>query len=242
MVESGGVSRRDFLVGGATAIGALATPELFGQDSKRSDGSRRVLHIIGYSHLDAAWLWPWRDGSNLALSTFRSALDRLTETPGFHYSASSSMHYKWVQESDPAMFAEVQQRIREGRWEVVGAWPVETDCNLPSTESFARNSLYGKEYCRQHLGADVKVGLNPDSFGHAAGLPTILKNAGYNYYVFMRPQPDQKSQENSNAKHPAPLLFWWEGPDGSRVLAMRIEHSYDGSAGDIQKYTNDVHQ
>jgi alpha-mannosidase len=123
------------------------------------------------------------------------------------------------------MFAEIVERVRQGRWEVVGGWPVEPDCNIPSTESFVRHSLYGKAFCQSKLGVDVKVGFNPDSFGHAAGLPTILKNAGYNYYVFMRP-PEQDMK--------LPIVFWWEGPDGSRVLALRIWGSYDtGVSADL---------
>ncbi|HYG81419.1 MAG TPA: hypothetical protein VD861_13570, partial [Pyrinomonadaceae bacterium] len=186
-----GFSRRRFLVSGAAALGAIAAGDLAvaGRQSQSSANPKgRVLHIIGYSHIDAAWLWPWRDASNLALTTFRSALDRMNETPGFRYSNSSSIHYQWVERSDPKMFAEVKERVREGRWEIVGGWPVEPDCNIPSTESFVRHSLYGKNYFRRAFGVDVPIGLNPDSFGHAAGLPSILKRAGYRYYVFMRPQ------------------------------------------------------
>jgi alpha-mannosidase len=116
------------------------------------------------------------------------------------------------------MFEEIRERVRQGRWEVVGGWPVEPDCNIPSAESFVRHSLYGKNYCQKHLGVDVKIGFNPDSFGHAAGLPTILRNAGYKYYVFMRPQENEMN---------LPLLFWWEGPDGSRILTLRIWKAYD---------------
>ncbi len=179
------------------------------------------MHIIGHSHIDAAWLWPWRDGSDTVLTTFRSALNRIDETPGFCYSHSSSAHYRWVERADPDMFAEIQRRVKEGRWEVVGGWPVEPDCNIPSTESFVRHSLYGKQYCQRALGADVRIGSNPDSFGHAAGLPTILKRAGYGYYVFMRPQEHEMD---------LPLLFWWEGPDGSRILTGRIWKNYDADA------------
>ncbi len=78
-----GVSRRGFLAGSAAAAGVFAATDLFGQPRAAAGDSRRVLHIIGHSHIDAAWLWPWRDGSNLALTTARSALDRMTETPGF---------------------------------------------------------------------------------------------------------------------------------------------------------------
>lgn len=215
-------SRREFL----KEAGAAATLLAAGGALAKAEGStgRKVLHIIGHSHIDAAWLWPWRDGADTVLNTFRSALNRMHENSGFCYSHSSSMHYKWVQAADPGLFAEVRRRIQEGRWEVVGGWPVEPDCNIPATEAFVRHSLYGKRYCRQALGVDVTTGFNPDSFGHAAGLPTILKRAGYDSYVFMRPQESEMD---------LPLLFWWEGPDGSRVLTLRIWKGYDRKAGDI---------
>ncbi len=216
------ISRRDFLVRGAASLGAIAvTPAIAQQAADRDPSQKKVLHIIGHSHIDAAWLWPWRDGADTALTTFRSALNRMNETPDFCYSHSSSAHYRWVERADPAMLAEIQQRIHEGRWEVVGGWPVEPDCNIPATESFVRHSLYGKAYCRRVLGTDVKIGFNPDSFGHAAGLPAVLKRAGYGYYVFMRPQEHEMN---------LPLLFWWEAADGSRVLALRIWKDYDAGA------------
>ena len=167
------ISRRDFMLRGAATIGTLKTANLLDRNAAPAAASRRVLHIIGYSHIDAAWLWPWRDSFNVALTTARSALDRMNETPGFCYSHSSSSHYRWIQEADPRMFEEIRHRIREGRWEVVGGWPVEPDCTIPSTESFVRHSLYGKRYCSAMLGVDVNIGFNPDSFGHAYGLPTI---------------------------------------------------------------------
>jgi alpha-mannosidase len=230
------LSRRKFLVSSAATLGGLAAAGLsvHGQQALSANSEsagkpqinakNKVLHIIGYSHIDAAWLWPWRDGSNIALTTFRSALDRMNETPGFRYSHSSAMHYSWVERADPKMFEEVRQRVREGRWELVGGWPVEPDCNIPSTESFVRHSLYGKGYFQRAFGVDVNIGLNPDSFGHAAGLPSILKRAGYGYYVFMRPQEHEMK---------LPLLFWWEAPDGSRVLTLRIRRGYSMSADRI---------
>jgi alpha-mannosidase len=214
-------TRRNFLLQASAALGLAAATPLA---ARALQTQRKVLHIIGHSHIDAAWLWPWRDGADTALTTMRSALNRIHETPGFCYSHSSAAHYRWVQRADPDMFEEVKQRIREGRWEVVGGWPVEPDCNIPSTESFVRHALYGKAYCRQALGVDVKIGFNPDSFGHAAGLPTILASAGYHAYVFMRPQEHEMK---------LPLLFWWQGPDGSRVLTLRIYQGYDMAANTI---------
>src|ERR1044071_2732497 len=158
--ERGVYDRRRFIATGAAALGGVAAANLNALGAQSSP-KRRVLHVIGYSHIDAAWLWPWRDGSNLAITTFRSALDRMKETPDFRYTHSSSHHHAWVERADPQMFEEVKQRIKEGRWEVVGGWPVEPDCNIPSSESFVRHSLYGKGYFRRALGLDVNIGFTP---------------------------------------------------------------------------------
>ena len=138
------------------------------------------------------------------------------------------MHYRWIQKSDPAMFQEILRRIREGRWEVVGGRPVEPDCNIPATGVLPATPSMERAYCKQALGVDVTIGFNPDSFGHAAGRPTLLKQSGYHYYVFMRPQDQEQDPDKK-----LPLLFWWQGPDGSRVLTLRILGSYDSPAARI---------
>jgi alpha-mannosidase len=83
----------------------------------------------------------------------------------------------------------------------------EPDLNMPDGESLARQLLYGKRYFLDKFGFDVTVGWNPDSFGHNFQLPQILNKSGVRYYVFGRCAPKD-----------APL-FWWEGANGSRVLA-----------------------
>ena len=225
--RTGTLNRREFLIESTAAAAGLATARGLAQTVAPAPAKgRRVIHIIGHSHIDAAWLWPWRDGADTVLNTFRSALNRMRDHPGFCFSHSSSQHYRWVERADPAMFAEILTRIREGRWEVVGAWPVEPDCNIPATESFVRHALYGKQFCQQTLGVDVRIGFNPDSFGHAAGLPTVLRHTGYDHYVFMRPQEHEMD---------LPLLFWWQAPDGSRVLTLRIWKEYDGNAAGLEQ-------
>ncbi len=104
--QHSGLSRRDFLLKSSAALAAMTAAPAFAQHSA---GNKKVIHIIGYSHIDAAWLWPWRDGSDTVLTTFRSALNRISETPGFCYSHSSSAHYRWVERADPEMFSEIQE-------------------------------------------------------------------------------------------------------------------------------------
>ncbi len=180
----------------------------------------RVLHLIGNAHLDPVWLWPWRDGCSEALTTLQSAVNFLDTEPAFKFPRASSEIYRWVQHADPRLFKRVRHFIKTGRWEIVGGWIEQPDCNLPSTESFVRQSLYGKGYFQSEFGVDVKIGYNVDSFGHAAGLPTLLAGAGFTNYVFMRPMPWERELPN---------LFWWEGPDGSRVLTWHLPQNYGQS-------------
>ncbi len=177
------------------------------------------FHMIGGAHIDPVWLWPWNEGLAVVHSTFRSALDRMKETPDFAFTASSAQFYQWVAQTDPKMLAEIRQRVEEGRWAIVGGWWVEPDVNLPSGEALARHGLYSQRLFKQLFGRPARVGYCPDSFGHPGTLPQILKLQGMESYVFMRPQPQEKQLPSS--------LFWWEAPDGSRVLAYRIPFSYN---------------
>ena len=176
------------------------------------------FHMIGNAHIDAPWLWPWSEAMSIALSTFRSALDRMNEFPDFTFTASSAQFYEWVAETDPGMLQEIRKRVEEGRWAVVGGWWVEPDVNIPNGESLARQGLYSQRLFQQLFGRIAQMGYNPDSFGHPGTLPQILKLQGLHAYVFMRPQAHEK-------KLPADL-FWWEGADGTRVLTYRISFSY----------------
>jgi len=176
------------------------------------------FHMIGNAHIDAPWLWPWSEAMSIVLSTFRAALDRMSENPDSTFTASSAQFYEWVAETDPKMLNEIRQRVKEGRWAVAGGWWVEPDANIPSGESLVRQGLYSQRLFEQLFGRSAQIGYNPDSFGHPGTLPQILKLQGMHTYVFMRPQSHEKEL-------PADL-FWWEGADGTRVLTYRIPFSY----------------
>ena len=177
----------------------------------------RTLHLIGQAHLDPVWLWPWSDGCSEALTTIQSAVNFLETEPDFCFTRSSAEIYRWVQRADPRLFARIKAHVAAGRWEIVGGWIEQPDCNLPSTESFVRQSLYGKTYFRDEFGVDVRIGYNVDSFGHAAELPQLLAGAGFTHYVFMRPQAWEAE---------LPTLLWWEGSAGARVLTWRLPQNY----------------
>lgn len=176
------------------------------------------LYLVGNAHLDPVWQWRWQEGSMEAKATIRSALDRMNEFPEFRFVCSSASVYQWVQEFAPEMFEEVKARVSEGRFIIVGGWHVQPDCNMPSGEAFARQSLYSQRYFKETLGKTATVGYNVDSFGHCATLPKILKKSGMDSYVFMRPSPKEKDMESD--------VFTWISDDGSAVTTYRILDPY----------------
>lgn len=179
---------------------------------------KKIYYAIGNAHLDPVWMWRWTEGYAEAKATFRSALDRMNEFDDFIFTCSSASIYSWVEESAPEMFEEIKRRVAEGRWVIVGGWWVQPDCNQPSGEGYARQSLYSQQFFKSRFGVTAHVGYNVDSFGHNYMLPQILKKSGMDYYIFMRPGEHEKHLDTD--------LFRWTSPDGSSVLTYRIGEPY----------------
>ncbi|WP_083373068.1 alpha-mannosidase [Paraoerskovia marina] len=202
------------------------TPGEFERPSAARD---RTLHMIGNAHLDLVWLWPWQEAYQEARATFWSAINRMDEYPDFVFTCDQIVLLAWIEESDPILFERIRERVAEGRWVNVGGWWVEPDCNIPTGESFARQGLLGQRYLQSRFGKPAPVGMNVDPFGHNGMIPQILQLQGMDAYTFLRPGPHESDLVES--------AFWWESPDGSRVLAWRIPYEYMSPAGPVARQT-----
>jgi len=191
-----------------------------------------TVHMIGNAHIDPVWLWRWPAGVGEALSTCRTACDLLDEFPDAVFTRSDAWVYQRIEELDPRLFERIKSHSRAGRWAVVGGWYVQPDCNFPREESFQKHIDIGKRYSQERFGLSVTVGYNVDSFGHAASLPRILADNGYDSYVMMRPMAHDLAL-------PADLFRWrsTEEAGGVReVLSWRIPIGYCISAPDLSEH------
>lgn len=173
---------------------------------------RFTIYLNSNAHIDAAWLWRSKETIEVCKNTFASVLNMFNARPDFTYTQSAAAYYDWMERLYPELFKGIQARVKDGRWEIVGGMWIEPDCNIPSGESWARQLLYAKTYFKQKLGVDVKIGWNPDSFGYNWNMPQFYQNAGIDAFI------TQKIGWNDTNVFPY-RLFWWEGPDGSRVLS-----------------------
>jgi alpha-mannosidase len=168
--------------------------------------------LFGHSHIDMEWLWTITETKRVIKNTFQAVVDYMGRAP-FHFVQSQAAAYWLCERHAPELFAQIERQIQNQRWHVVGGMWVEPDLNMPRGESLVRQILYGKLYFRDKFGVDVTVGWNPDSFGHSANLPQILRKGGIKYYYFCRCSPKE-------------FGFWWEALDGSRVLVFRFPQWY----------------
>jgi alpha-mannosidase len=217
-----------------SAIGAVDVKALDAADQAKFDASLKAahaklealkplletatFHLTGNAHIDAAWLWPWTETVDVVKRTFGTALQLMHEYPDYTYTQSAAAYNEWIADKYPDMNAEIAQRIKEGRWEIVGGMWVEPDLNMPDGESLVRQLLVGQRWFKQAYGVTTRIGWNPDSFGYTWQLPQIYKKSGVDYFV------TQKMTWNDTNKLPF-KLFWWESPDGSKVLTY-FPHDY----------------
>jgi len=186
-----------------------------------------TLYLVSNAHIDLAWLWRWRETIEVAHDTFKSVLDLMRQYPELVFSQSQAQLFEWVRVYYPEMFEEIKQRVREGEWEIVGGMWVEPDCNLISGESWIRQILYGKRFFKKYFGVEVKLGWNPDSFGYNWNMPLFFSKAGIKAFL------TQKLLWNDTNFFPY-HIFWWKGPDSSRILVYMPYLGYTNTVNPFQ--------
>jgi alpha-mannosidase len=171
-----------------------------------------LVHLIGHSHIDTAWLWTLRETSRKCGRTFSSVLRLMEEFPEFKFSQSQPVLYEFTKRHYPDLYKQINQRITEGKWEPLGSMWTEADCNIPNGESLVRQIIFGKRFFKQEFGVDSNILWLPDSFGFNWSLPQILKKSGItNFYT-------SKLLLNDKTIFPH-TSFWWQGIDKTKILA-----------------------
>ena len=204
--------------GAAAAREALA-PVLF----RPIDYPAVTHYAVGHAHIDLAWLWPLRETRRKVGRTFANQLRNIKKYDNFIFAQSQPQMFEWLKEDYPQLFEEVKKYVAEGRIELQGGMWVESDCNLPSGESWIRQFLYGKRYFKEVFDKDMKMCWLPDCFGFPATLPQVIKGCGMDYFMTI------KIMSNTVNEFPH-STFKWKGLDGSEVLA-HMEPAGDYNSG-----------
>ncbi len=171
-----------------------------------------------HAHIDMNWMWGWQETVEATLATFRTMLNLMREYPEFTFSQSQASVYRIVEEYDPDMMREIQARIREGRWEVTASAWVETDKNMPDTESLLRHIRQTRDYMHDVWGVpgeSLNIDFSPDTFGHSAFIPEIDTFGGVKYMYHCRGLTTRD------------VLYRWRAPSGAELLVHREPYWYN---------------
>lgn len=187
---------------------AYLTKEFY---EKRKNDKRPKVFCVGHTHIDVAWQWTLAVTRDKAVRSFSTVLELMRRFPEYKFMSSQPQLYQYVKEDAPEIYAQIKERIREGRWEAEGGMWVEADCNISSGESLVRQFLYGKRFFREEFGAANEILWLPDVFGYSAALPQIMKKCGIRYFM------TTKISWNEFDKMPYDT-FLWKGIDGTEIL------------------------
>lgn len=201
LIDFGAISRRDTEGFQASVDKCLAALKPFSELAKQY-----TIFLVGHAHIDMNWLWLWPETKTVCRLTWDQALKFMDEYPEFRFTQSQPGAYIAIEEECPELFARIQEAVARGQWEPAGASWVEGDTNMASGEALARQCLLTHDYYTSRFGQQSKLAWLPDNFGHAWTVPSIFSDAGYEHFYFCR------------AGKGLPT-FWWEGPDGGRLLA-----------------------
>jgi alpha-mannosidase len=179
--------------------------------------------FASHAHIDMNWMWSWQETVQSSLATFRTILSLMDEYPEFTFSQSQASCYHLVEKYDPELMEEIKKRIKEGRWEVTASAWVETDKNMPNTESLIRHIRYTKNYLQSVWGVDpasLTIDFSPDTFGHSANIPEIDAYGGVKYMYHCRGLAEKY------------VLYRWRSPSGAELLCQREPYWYNRGIND----------
>lgn len=195
-------------------------PVIFGADSFQKQPAKPVdlargknLYVVGYAHLDTQWRWSYHTTTeDYIRNTLEQNFPLLEKYPNYVFNFTGSRRYEFMQEYYPAEFERMKKYVAAGRWYPGGSSVDENDANIPSLESFVRQTLYGNHYFKREFGVVADDYLLPDCFGFPASLPTIFTHEGLKGFS------TQKLTWGSAIGIPFNVGNW-VGPDGSSVIA-----------------------
>ncbi|MCZ6918487.1 MAG: glycosyl hydrolase-related protein [Gemmatimonadetes bacterium] len=174
-------------------------------------GSRTVF-IVSHTHWDREWYRTFHEFRVDLVGVVREVLDRLEHDdalPHFLLDGQAIILEDYL-EIHPEDRERIAALVGKGAL-AVGPWYILPDEFLVSGEATVRNLIYGHRV-GQTVGAVQRVGYMPDSFGHIAQLPQILRGAGIDSFVYTRGNGAEIDELG--------LEYRWQAPDGSDVLAI----------------------
>ncbi|RVU46032.1 hypothetical protein [Rubrivivax rivuli] len=179
----------------------------------------RPVDVVVQTHWDREWYLPHQTSVARLLEVMARVLPMLEDgrLDSFLFDGQTAAFEDLLAHAEPAMAARARALAAQGRL-LLGPWYVMADEFLVSGESLLRNLEVGLADVAAATGrsveADTTVGYLPDTFGHIAQMPMLLRQFGIGRAVLWR---------GADAPHSE---FDWAAPDGSVVGTVFLTEGY----------------
>ena len=174
-----------------------------------------TIYVVPHTHYDAVWVFNKEDYLYINIELILRQAVELIKTSDYKFLVEQTALIEEVERRNPHLFIEVSKLIKEGKIEVADGEYLMADTMIPGGETLVREILFGKKYLQEKFGIGAPVMWGADSFGFNAQLPQIYRKAGYKFFAFRR-----------GVDRDAPSEFWWQGLDGTRILAHWMPRGY----------------
>jgi len=213
-------------VPGATALTASSAPG----DEKQSASSRedtiQKVYIVQLTHCDIGFTAPPDDVAEECKARIDQVIGYLHTYPDFKWTIESIWQLEqWLERTDdPAKVAELFDFVSAGRIAVCGGYANMHSSMLGSEEM--NRFLYPAQRLRSDHGVTIDTVAMNDVPGWSQAMPQVMSQSGCPYFL-----TGPNTWLGGAAKIPmAERPFYWEGPDGSRVLTwMGYGHYLEGA-------------
>jgi mannosylglycerate hydrolase len=181
-----------------------------------------TVHLISHNHWDREWIFTARYANRWLPTFFDNLFRRLEEQPEYRFvlDGQTLIIEDYLNQLSPdeaaARESQIRKYARRGQL-LVGPAYLQPDWSLVSGESLVRNLLIGRRMAGR-FGPVMAAGWLLDNFGQIAQAPQILRGFDIDGVFVWRgvEMPPEKLRTE----------FWWESPDGSRVLGIYLLDSY----------------
>ena len=176
------------------------------------------VHFVSHTHWDREWYLTYEQFRLRLVALVDRLLDLMETRPDyqfFHLDGQTIVLEDYL-ELRPHHEKRLRKLIEQGRI-LIGPWYDLADEFLVSGESLVRNLALGHRIARR-FGTPMPVGYLPDLFGHVSQMPQILRQFGLDNAILWRGFGGGRAE------------YWWEAPDGSRVLMMHLPPEGYGNA------------
>ncbi|WP_176969664.1 hypothetical protein [Nitrosomonas sp. Nm33] len=177
---------------------------------RKEEDVMKTIHVISHTHWDREWYRTFQQFRLQLVHLVDGLLDMLAKDPNYKYFMLDGQTI--VLDDYLLMRSEAEDTLKEhvrNRRILIGPCHILPDMFLASPEAHIHNLLVGEREARK-FGQKMMIGYMPDSFGHIGQMPQILRGFGMENACLWRGLDDQ------------PAGFWWQFPDGSRVLTMYL--------------------